>query len=79
MNKTKQEITNAIKSKLHALKEIDCDIGDEKLAEWSKIKNEKSLLVKFYKTLVQLREEMDEGEAEIGLEDEDSPFSDSHI
>lgn len=36
------------------------------LAEWSKIKNEKkSLLVKFYKTFVQLREEMDEGEAGI--------------
>lgn len=31
MNKTKQEITNAIKSKLHALKEIDCDIGNIKI------------------------------------------------
>lgn len=27
MNKTIQEITNAIKSELDALKEIDCDIG----------------------------------------------------
>lgn len=31
MNKTKQEITNAIKSKLHSLKEIDCDIGNIKI------------------------------------------------
>lgn len=31
MNKTKQEITNAIKSELHALKEIDCDIGNIKI------------------------------------------------
>lgn len=28
MNKKKQEITNAIKSELDALKEIDCDIGN---------------------------------------------------